>query len=217
MFCIADTALDLSSIDFSNVDEINDFAHTLMNTGNSIGLFYLAAKGWTNAVKRQLPAMRSADALRLIDTYEIMHRIAFGDSVKTDEINRIKLAAFDAMIHGDSEVDEYIMFRVIRNAVRQREKVFLDKPLTWSCITEERWFKEAIQGFDHTKLSDYDIISRITILLESDLFAYEGSNQDQFKQTLVNQHRHYLEGYTTPDRRTENALNGFRLLAHRYM
>ena len=231
MFGATDAAIDLSTVDFSDVDEINDCAYKLINVGNSIGIFlsatplqsreamqvYQVARRWVNTVKRQLQIMQSAVAMRLVESYEIMHRLAFNTSAKNEELNGIKLAAFDAMIHGDREVDEYIMFRVIRNAVRQREKVFLDKPLTWSCITEERWFKEAIQGFDHTKLSDYDIISRITILLESDLFAYEGSNRDQFKQTLVNQHRHYLEGYTTPDRRTENALNGFRLLAHRYM
>lgn len=92
-----------------------------------------------------------------------MHRIAFGSSPNVEEINRLKLEAFDAMIHGDKEVDEYIMFRVIRTAVRQRNKAFLDKPLTWSCLVLERWHKEAVDGFDNTKLTDYDIQSRVNI------------------------------------------------------
>lgn len=227
MLSIADKVLDLSTVDFNNVDEINGFAYALINAGNSIGLYlsatplqsreaiqiYQTAKGWTNTVRRQLSTMRPGDALRLIDSYEFMHRIAFQCPAKPEELNKVKLAAFDAMIHGDKSVDEYIMFRAIRNAVRQRDKAFFDKPLTWSCISEERWHKEALLGFDRTRLSDYDIINRVTILLESDLYAYEGRNQDQFKKSLAEQYLHYLDGYTSPDRRTENALENFRLLA----
>ena len=231
MYSIADTVSDLSTVDYNNVDEVNDFAYVLINAANSIGLFmsatplqsreakqiYQAAKAWTNTVKRQLLVMQPADALRLIDTYDFMHRIAFNCPAKVEELNKVKLAAFDAMLHGDKSVDEYIMFRTIRNAVRQRDKAFFDKPLTWSCIVEERWHKEAILGFDHTRLTDYDIISRVTLLLESDLFAYEGRNQDQFKKSLVEQHRHYLDGYTAPDPRTGDALSNFRLFAPRYI
>lgn len=231
MLCVAGTSLDLSAVDFNNVDEINGFAYALIDACNSIGLFmsatplqsreaiqiYQTAKGWTNTVKRQLMVMQPADALKLIDTYEFVYRIAFQCPVKTEELNKVKLAAFDAMIHGDKAVDEYLMFRVIRNAVRQRDKAFFDKTLTWSCIAEERWHKEAARGFDHTRLTDYDIISRVTLLLESDLLAYEGRNQDQFKKSLVERHRHYLDGYTAPDRRTENALCNFRLLVPRYI
>ena len=91
------------------------------------------------------------------------------------------------MIHGDKDVDEYIMFRTIRKAVSQRDKAFFDKPLSWSCMALERWYKEAVKGYDNTMLSDYDIQSRINILLESDLYAYAGSNQDEFKQRLAKQ------------------------------
>ena len=112
-----------------------------------------------------------------------LHRIAYCTSPNAEEMNRIKLAAFDVMIHGDKDVDEYIM--TIRKTVSQREKAFFDKPLSWSCMALKRWYKEAVKGFDNTTLSDYDIQSRINILLESDLYAYAGSNQDQFKQRLA--------------------------------
>lgn len=224
-------SLDLSSINDANVDEINDFASHLINVGNSIGLFHTAtplqsreansvytlAKGWLTTVDRHLRTMSPAEALQLADAYEIMQRIAYGQSVRSEEINRVRLEAFDAMIHGDKNVDQYIMFKAIRRAVGQREKAFLDKPLRWSCITEERWHKEAREGFDRSVLSDYDILARVGILLESDLYAYEGRNQDLFKRRLATQHRHYLDGYTAPDRRTELALNTFRLTAPRYI
>ncbi|MDE6120386.1 MAG: hypothetical protein K2F63_01205, partial [Muribaculaceae bacterium] len=222
--------MDLSSVDFEKVDSILDFSDLLMRAGNSIGIFesptplqcreatilYQTAKEWVNAVKRQLRTMSPADALYVIDTYEIIHYIAYRTPASAAETNHVRLSAFDAMIHGDRNVDCYVMFRAIRNAVRQREKAFFDKPLTWSCITEERWHKEAVEGFDLTSLSDYDILSRVVILLESDLFAYEGSRQDQFKQHLAMQYSHYLNGYEAPDRRTSIALNNFRILYSRY-
>lgn len=109
-----------------------------------------------------------------------------------------------------------IMFRVIRNAVRQRNKAFFDKPLTWSCISEERWHKEAILGFDNTRLSDYDIISRVTILLESDLYAYEVRNQNQFKKSLAERCRHYLNDYTSLDRRMVATVKTFAIVSSRF-
>ena len=224
------SSLNLSLVDFNNIEEAIDFAVRLINTGNSLGIIsgekrlqsveavaiYQAAKGWVNAVKKQMLLMPLSELLRLVDVYEIMHRIAFRCSANTEELDRIKLAAFDAMIHGDKKVDEYIMFRVIRNEVSKRNKAFFDKPLTWSCISEERWHKEAVEGFDRTVLTDYDIISRVTILLESDLFAYEGRNQDQFKQYLADEHRHYLTKYTAPDCRTVHAIDNFQLVSARY-
>ena len=46
-------------------------------------------------------AMSLGESLRLIDTYEIMYRIAYWTSPNAEEVNKIKLAAFDATIHGD--------------------------------------------------------------------------------------------------------------------
>lgn len=57
--------LDLSSVDFNNIDAVIDYAVRLMNAGNSLGVLcgdkplqtreakaiYNAAKGWVNAVK----------------------------------------------------------------------------------------------------------------------------------------------------------------------
>lgn len=132
-------SLDLSSVHFDNVDEVNDFAVRLMEIVNSLGVMsdekrlqsseaiaiYQAAKGWVNTVKKpKMLTMSPGESLRLIDIYEIMHQIAFRTSPNAEETNRIKLAAFNAMIHGDKNVDEYVMFRVIRNEVSNGAKHF---------------------------------------------------------------------------------------------
>ena len=193
------SSLDLSLVNFNKIEDVTEFAGRLIQIGNSLGVLsgekrlqsreaiaiYQAAKGWVNIVKKQMFTMSPGESLRLIDTYEIMQRIAYWISPNAEDMNRIKLAAFDAMIHGDKEVDEYIMFRTIRKAVSQRDKAFFDKPLSWSCMALERWYKEAVKGYDNTTLSAYDIPSRINILLESDLYAYAGRNQDEFKQRLI--------------------------------
>ena len=203
------SSLDLSLVNFNKIEEVTEFAGRLIELGNSLGVLsgekrlqsreaiaiYQAAKGWVNTVKKQMLAMSPAESLRLIDTYEIMHRIAYWTSPNAEEMNRLKLAAFDAMIHGDKDVDEYIMFRTIRKAVSQRDKAFFDKPLSWSCMALERWYKEAVKGFDKATLSDYDIQSRINILLESDLYAYAGRAQDQFKKSLIGKHQQNFETY----------------------
>ena len=222
---------DISSVDFHDVDNVNDFAYHLVEAGNSAGIFlsvrplqssaavkvYQMAKAWVNAVKRRLLAMTPSDALKLVDTYEIMHQIAYRSSAKSADTTPVKLAAFDAMLHGDKSVDEYMMYRMIRKAIHRREKAFFDRPFTWTCICEERWHREAVEGFDRGRLTDYDILNRLTILLETDLFAYEGSGQDEFKRRLIHEHSHYLTAFEAPDRRTASALATFRLIAWRFI
>lgn len=223
--------LDISSVDFENVGEINCFAGNLINLGNSIGVvagtarlqtedamaIYQIAKEWVDTVKMRLRSMSPADAVRVIDAYEIMYRIANRTSVKPDEIDRVKLTVFDAMIRGDRNVDEYIMFRLIRKAVCQRKKAFLDKPLKWSCLREDQWYKEAKAGFYRIKLSDYDILNRASILLESDLYAFEGSQQLNFKRKLFNSTRHYLDNYDATDPQTQFAIEQYLYASAKFL
>lgn len=219
------TALDISKVNFDSVDEINDFAGLLVNAGNSLGILtnresaqseeYAAiqylAKCWLNTVSARMSAMTPSDAIAVIEAYELIHRIAYWGAPDPNKINKVKLNAFDKMIHGDKRIDEYTMYRIISKAVRQHESSFLDKPLTWSCCRKECWYREALNGFDRSVLSDYDILNRVNILLDSDLMAYEGLGQTKFKKRLFEQHRHYLQSYDTSDRRMQTAVRNFRL------
>lgn len=225
------TLLNLSSANFDKVDEVNRFAGNLINLGNSLGAIndskrlqsqeavaiYQAAKGWVNTVKNRLLSMPSSDAVRIIDSYEIMYRIANWTSEKPVEIDNVKLAAFEALVRGDKKVDEYIMFRLIRKAIRQREEAFLGKPLKWSCLKEDQWHKEAKAGFDRTKLSDYDILNRASILLESDLYAFEGSQQLDFKRQLFDNTRHYLDNYDATDSKTQFAAEQYLYASAKFL
>lgn len=223
--------LDVSAVDFDNVEEINAFASLLISLGSSLGVLksktpqqskdavtvYQSAKGWVNSVRMRLMIMSPSEALSVIEAYEIMYRIANWCDKNPEEACKVKLSAFDAMLHGDESVDRYMMFRIIRKAVRQKEKAFLDKPLAWSCLAERRWYLEACEGFDRSQLSDYDILSRVSILLESDLFAYEGRDQHKFKRRLFERHRHYLERYTVVSAHIIGVLNDFLMASSKFL
>ena len=113
------SSLDLSLVNFNKIEEVTEFAGRLIELGNSLGVLsgekrlqsreaiaiYQAAKGWVTTVKKQMLTMAPGESLRLIDTYEIMHRIAYWTSPNAEEMYRIRLAAFDSMIHGDKYVD----------------------------------------------------------------------------------------------------------------
>lgn len=230
--------LDLAKVDFREIDRVNHAAAEILRVGAAVGALstatpsqsaaavavYRAAKEWVECVRRQLPAMSAADALRVVDAYEAMHRIAFWTPADPSLTARIKLAAFEAMMAGDSRVDQYIMFRLVRKAVRSRESAFMDRPLEWSCDREQQWYAEASMALGSPApghpdacaapeagagLTDYDILSRAAILLRSDLRAYEGGRQDEFKRRLFDLTRHYLDRPAPADPRTRRALGQY--------
>lgn len=181
------------------------------------------ASEWVRTVEDRFNSLAPGEALLLVDHYDLMHRVAFRLPADKEVLYRIILQAFDARIHGDKSVDEYILYKVVERRIWQREKAFLDKPLRWLGLCIGEWHKQALKGFDHTELSDYDIISRVNILLNTDLTAFEGRNQQSFKQRLFNQYRSFLD-YDEPadpdypaDLLMTCALNDFRHLSTRFI
>ncbi|MDE6489323.1 MAG: hypothetical protein K2L46_08590 [Paramuribaculum sp.] len=222
--------LDIGLIDFNDPYDIGGFVALIVQTGAALGMTMPdfrpsresnEIRQLANRLVRKLdgliPAMPSGNALLLVSAYDLAHRLAYLEPADRRFINRTVLRAFDARIAGDNTVDEYALFHEIRRAVSRRDAEFLDKPLLWSCLREEQWHKEACDGFDRERLSEYDIINRVTILLECDLFAYEGRRQERFKKRLFDSHRHYLENYGTADRRMPYAVNDFFMASCEYL
>lgn len=174
------------------------------------------ASEWVKTVESGFNSYTPGEALLLTDHYDLLHRVAFRLPADKEVINRIILRAFDARIHGDKSVDEYILYKAVERRIWQREKAFLDKPLTWLSLSLGEWHKQALKGFDHAELSDYDIISRVNILLNTDLTAFEGRNQQSFKQRLFNRHRRFLNYVDSANLLMTCALNDFRHLSTRY-
>lgn len=217
------TPLNLSSVDFDNVDNVTESASQMLASANELGLFMSQtprqsinarrfvedATVWISNVRKQIDSYPVGKALALIDVYDLLHRVTYRRPADRGFVNGIILRAFEARIHGDISVDEYVLYRAIRSGIGRKDKAFFDRPLQWLCLTEESWYNEAVKGYDRSRLSDYDILNRAAILLETDLFAFEGSNQTAFKRRLLNSTRHHLDNYTAPDPKTHLALNRY--------
>ena len=223
MHNLIQTPLSLSSVDFDNVDVVTESASQMLASANELGLFMSQTSRqsinarrfvedaivWISNVRKQIDAYPIGKALALIDVYDLLHRVTYRRPADRGFVNGIILKAFEARIHGDTTVDEYVLYRAIRSGINRKDKAFFGRPLQWLCLTEESWYNEAIKGYDRSRLSDYDILNRAAILLETDLFAFEGSNQTAFKRRLLNSTRHYLDNYTAPDPKTHLALNRY--------
>lgn len=215
--------LDLSSVDFDNVDVVTESASQMLSSANELGLFMTQtsrqsvnarrfvedATVWILNVRKQIDSYPVGKALALIYVYDLLYRVTYQRPADRGFVNGIILKALEARIHGDTTVDEYELYRAIRSGIDRKDKAFFGRPLQWLCLTEESWYNEAIKGYDRSRLSDYDILNRAAILLETDLFAFEGSNQTAFKHRLLNTTRHYLDNYTAPDPKTHLALHRF--------
>lgn len=181
------------------------------------------ASEWVRTVEGRFNTLAPGEALLLADHYDLMHRIVFRSPADKGVLDRIILRAFDARIHGDKSVDEYVLYKAVERRIWQREQAFLDKPLTWLSLSLGEWHKQALKGFDRSELSDYDIISRVNILLNTDLTAFEGRDQQSFKQRLFNQYRSFLNYDDSADHDYPAdllmtcALNDFRHLSTRYI
>ena len=146
-----------------------------------------AARAWIDAVDTHITCMSAADALAVIVHYDILHRIARGTAAPADTLNRHILAAFRAMTHGDTTVDQYTLFSAISDALnRRRDPAYLGAPLQWYSTTLARWHSQLSPRSPRGEATkpDYDTARLIDLLLREDLTAFEGSNQSAYKRQL---------------------------------
>lgn len=120
--------------------------------------------------------MTAADALQLVDAYDLIHRMVYGTAAD-DVVERTVRRALHA-----ADADEYLLYRAIGRQLRRGSAEWFGKPLTWCSLRLERYynnFKNRVE-FD----SPHDLIQQGGILLSEDLWAFE-SDQQQFKQTVL--------------------------------
>ena len=127
------------------------------------------------------------------------------------------LYEFNARISGDNTVDVYALFRDISSAInRPGGRALLGKPLQWSAVMLDRWHKEFRKGVSDSATTLYDTLQRVSILMESDLWAFETRNEATFKQTLFLNHRHLLEQPST-DPKTRAAQSALLTVSMPYL
>lgn len=193
----ASPLMDISRVNFSDPQDICRFVSMLCEAAGSLGMAMPEFKPTkdTNAIRQLankvvrkldevMPQMAVADAFKVISAYDIAYRLAYLTVPDQKILNRYVLAAFDAMLRGNHDIDQYEMYRAVVQGIQRRDAAYFDKPLTWLTTIEEQWYTESKKGFDTEALPEYDIQNRVAILLRANLMAYEGRNQATYKQTL---------------------------------
>ena len=210
-----DRELDIQFVDFSNVDEIWDFANRIIHAANGAGLFVtngpldkeqreirIIAKDWVNLVEAAIVSMTRGDSLIIIYIFDIIHRIAYSTPADTAYIDSYRLDAFEAYIQGDKSIDIYVLFHSLLEEIGKRNRTYFGRPLEWVSKCVDRWY----------------IVHQVTALLCSDLWAYE-KDQNLFKRKLVVSHLDYItdkEAVVT-DTGMQRALHALRFHASKYL
>ena len=214
--------LDIVAVDFSNVADISGFALLILSQANILGIFSgkdfdfsdarelrMIARRWLQMAAEFMPTFAVGDALTLSDYYDLVHRVGFGKAADNNFIDRYRMNAFEAYIRGDRSVDQYTLYHAVAHEVSCHNPLFLGRPLQWMALCIEEWHEQFRKGTKHLTLSDYDVLQRITILLESDLFAFSGSRQEAFKQRLVQTYLPLTEKIADMDSITQKSLLRF--------
>ena len=221
MATFLDTPLEISleGIDMNDVEALKSLATRICETANSAGIFLhegdpdrdratikltrRCAKDWLKAIRKNIDAMSEADALELLPSFDTLHRVAYGMAADSEFINRHVMAAFESRIRGNKDVDPYALYRQISAGLRRRDPIYFGRPLAWQTNILDRWYKEAVS---YNQEAIYDRIKKATILMETDLWVYEGAGQKAFKQNLFATLRPLYYSMATFDPKTSRAL-----------
>ncbi len=178
--------LDITLVDFSRAEDVSAFAKKIFTEANKQGMFVrkerfskeqmavrLTAQEWINRVEESIDSLSNGDALTIIASYDIIHRIAFSVPAKTDYLDKYKMQAFEAFL-----------FQVISQEIRRGNKAYFGRHLKWESLCLDRWYKNFRTGRCAVSQSDYDTASQISALLAADLYAFT-PDQDGFKRRLI--------------------------------
>lgn len=192
---------DVDMVDFNDPADVESYVGLMIQAGNEVDAFKpgsrptaewnrvrKTAKEVTGRLEASFPSMSPAQKMMSEVAYDMAHRIAYYTAADQSILNRNLLEAFDARIHGDKAVDEYMLYWRIDRRIIQRDRAFFDKPLAWTSLCLHDWFESQDKWEP-----EYDQISRTTILLGAQLGAYVSGNPEQYKKKLFKRNRHYLD------------------------
>lgn len=222
--------IDLDKVDFCDPYDIGGFVSLISQAAINIGVansclrhtvdgnrLKQIANKLVRRLDTELPRMSVGDAFMIISSYDFAHRVAYGRGAEQAVVNRYILNAFESMIHGDKSIDEYAMYGTIEQSIRLLNRAFIDRPLRWSSICLERWYKNFMTGKAKEPMSDYDTIMTVSILLDANLDCFVGNSGEALKKHLFNNHRHYLDKFSSYDWNMLKTLEVFLHASYSYL
>lgn len=191
-----------SSIDFSNGHEISAYNHLLISLMQHYGLLDCRAasttmsrqllqqsKEWVKAIEGNIAVTPVHELIVALCGFDLIHRIAFRTPASSAFIGGCYLKSFNERIRGNMLISDTDLYSAISDRIQFRDKAFFDKPLQWQCLTSSEWYNECKSTGKFRNSSLEQSLHKARILLDKDLFAFTGRNQEQFKRMLSD---HYL-------------------------
>lgn len=221
--------LDINLVDTDNTKDMYGFATLILSNANSLGWFISEqpkytndgkriinlANRWIEMVKPRLEWMPAGDALSLSEAYDLMHSLAFNSPAPSEIIEKQKLRAFSGLMHGDETVDEYHIFRTVKNELAQKNKSFSGGPVDWLSISLNRYMANQSDAAN-SNTEPYAAIQQSAILMDSDLRTFE-HNQNIFKKKVFNKNRHFLDELDSLSLDSLLAINMFRQASNQFL
>ena len=202
-----------SSIDFSNGHEISAYNHLLISLMQHYGLLDCRAvstamsrqllqqsKEWVKAIEGNIAVTPVHELIVALSGFDLIHRIAFRTPASSAFIGGCYLKSFNERIRGNMLISDTDLYSAMSDRIQFRDKAFFDKPLQWQCLTSSEWYNECKSTGKFRNSSLEQSLHKARILLDKDLFAFTGRNQEQFKRMLSD---HYLPSIIVNG--TENA------------
>lgn len=202
-----------SSIDFSNGHEISAYNHLLISLMQHYGLLDCRAastamsrqllqqsKEWVKAIESNITVTPVHELIVALCGFDLIHRIAFRTPASSAFIGGCYLKSFNERMRGNMLISDTDLYSAISDRIQFRDKAFFDKPLQWQCLTSSEWYNECKSTGKFLNSSLEQSLHKARILLDKDLFAFTGRNQEQFKRMLSD---HYLPSIIVNG--TENA------------
>lgn len=169
-----------------------------MQTREAIRTMQLA-RSWVDAVRARLDAMPPGEAMEMLEPYDLMYRVGHRRPMPRELADRHILRAFEARLTGDETVNEYHLYRLVRDQLKRKNPVYYDRPLQWYIATLDRWYETMRCPGGADTLPDLDIIEILGLLMSEDLTPFTPGDQDRFKRQLIECHSRLFDN---PDRRT---------------
>lgn len=198
--------LDYSAIDFTNGYEISAYNHLLISLMQHSGLLdYRAAstatsrqllqksKEWIKTIENNITATPVHELIVALSGFDLIHRITFRTPASSAFIGGCSLKSFNERIRGNRLISDTDLYSAISDRIQFRDKAFFDKPLQWQCLTSSEWYNECKSTGKFRNSSLEQSLHKARILLDKDLFAFTGRNQEPFKRMLYN---NYLSSLT---------------------
>lgn len=187
--------MDIDSIDFNDACQVNGAGHLLLSmfqrsgglsygqpAGGDMRWLMSAGKKWIQKVENGINSIGEEKVLTAISYYDILHRVCYR-SVNSDFLRTQFARAFSARVNGNYDIDEIELYRNIMVGIGRRDRFYFDKPFQWLSLTQNRWLEECNKST--ATVASANAFARTSLLLSSDLYAYFGSKQAEFKSAIA--------------------------------